>query len=64
MLFEVEMQSKREEPVIRQMTHGSYGNDINRNVNTTPLQGKSYMEMLNYPLQKYFIIIIYTLGII
>ena len=46
------------------MIHGSYGNNFYRNVNTTPLQGKSYMEMLNYPLQKYFIIIIYTLGII
>ena len=49
-LFEVEMQSEREEPVNRQMMYGSYGNNSYRNVNTTPLQGQSYMEMLNNPL--------------
>ena len=64
MLFEVEMQSEREEPVNRQMIYGSYGNNSFRNVNTTPLQGQSYMEMLKNSLQKYFVIIIYTLGII
>ena len=63
-LFKVEMQSEREEPVNYQMMYGSYGNNSHRNVNTTPLQGQSYMEMLNNPLQKYFVIIIYTLGII
>ena len=40
-LFEVEMQSEREEPVNRQMMYGSYGNNSYRNVNTTPLQGQS-----------------------
>ena len=64
MLFEVEMQSERQEPVNRQMMYGSYGNNSYRNVNATPLQGQSYMEMLHNPLQKYFVIIIYTLGII
>ena len=63
-LFEVEMQCERDEPVNRQIMYGSYGNSSYRNVNTTPLQGQSYMEMLNNPLQKYFVIIIYTLGII
>ena len=63
-LFEVEMQSDREEPVNRYMMYGSYGNNSYRNVNTTPLQGQSYMEMLNDPLYKYFVIINYTLGII
>ena len=47
-LFEVEMQSEREEPVNRQMVYGSYGNNSYRNVNTTPLQGQSYMEMLEH----------------
>ena len=47
MLFEVEMQSEREEPVNRQIMYGSYGNNSYRNVNATPLQGQSYMEMLN-----------------
>ena len=46
-LFEVEMQSEREEPVNRQMMYGSYGNNSYRNVNTTLLQGQSYIEMLN-----------------
>ena len=63
-LFEVEMQSDREEPVNRYMMYGSYGNNSYRNVNTTRLQGQSYMEMLNDPLYKYFVIINYTLGII
>ena len=63
-LFEVEMQSEREEPVNRQMMYGSYGNKSYRHVKTTPLQGQSYMGMLNTPLQKYFVIIIYILGII
>ena len=49
-VFEVEMTSKREEPVNGQMMHGSYGNNSYRNVNKTPLQGESYMEMLNNPL--------------
>ena len=49
-LFEVEMQSEREEHVNRQMMYGSYGNNSYRNVNTTPLQGQSYMEILNNPL--------------
>ena len=49
-LFEVEMQSEREEPVDRQMMYGSYGNNSYCNVNTTPLQRQSYMEMLNNPL--------------
>ena len=48
-LFEAEMQSEREELVNRQMMYGSYGNNSYRNVNTTPLQGQSYMEMLNNP---------------
>ena len=45
---------------------GANGNNSYRNVNTTrtPLQGQSYMEMLNNPLYKYFVIIVYTLGII
>ena len=30
--------------------YGSYGNNSYRKVNTTPLQGQSYMEMLNNPL--------------
>ena len=38
-LFEVEMQSEREEPVNRQMVYGCYGNNSYRNVNTTSLQG-------------------------
>ena len=59
-LFEVEMQSEREEPVNRQMMYGSYGNNSYLIVNTTPLQGQSYMEMLNNPLQKSFLTIIYT----
>ena len=63
-LFEVVMQSEREEPANLQMMYGGYGNNSYCNVNTTPLQGQSYMEMLNNPLQKYFVIIIYTLGII
>ena len=46
-LFEVEMQSEREEPVNRQMMYGRYGNNSYHNVNTAPL---SYMEMLNNPL--------------
>ena len=46
-LFEVEMQSEREEPVNHQMMYGSYGNNSYRKVNTTPLQGQSYTEMLN-----------------
>ena len=50
MLFEVEMQSEREEPVNRQMMYGSYGNNSFRNVNTTPQQGQSYMEMLKNSL--------------
>ena len=37
-LFEVEMQSEREDSVKRQMMYGSYGNNSYRNVNTTPLQ--------------------------
>ena len=49
-LFEVEMQSEREASVNRQMMYGGYGNNSYRNVNTTPLQGQSYMEMLNNPL--------------
>ena len=49
-MFEVEMQPEREEPVIRQMMHESYGNNSYRNVNTIPLKGQSYMEMLNNPL--------------
>ena len=49
-LFEVEMQSEREEPVNRQMMHGNYGNNSYRNISTTPpVQGQSYMEMLNNP---------------
>ena len=63
-LFEVETQSEREEPLNLQMMHGCYGNNSYRNVNTTPLQGQSYMQMSNNPLQKYFAIIIYTLSII
>ena len=49
-LFEVETQSEREEPVNRQMVYGSHGNNSYRNVNTTLLQRQSYMEMLNNPL--------------
>ena len=49
-LFEVEMQSERKEPVNCQMMYGSYGNNSYCNVYTTPLQGQSYMEMLNNPL--------------
>ena len=48
-LFEVEMQSEREEPVNRQIMYGSYGNNSYRNANTTSLQGQSYMEMLSNP---------------
>ena len=49
MLFEVEMQSEKEEPVNRQIMYGSYGNNSYRNANTTSLQGQSYMEMLSNP---------------
>ena len=49
-LFEVEIQFEREDPVNRQIMYGSYGNNSYRNSNTTPLQGQSYMEMLNNPL--------------
>ena len=49
-LFEVELQSEREEPVNPKMMYGSYGNHSYRNVNTTSLKGQSYMEMLNNPL--------------
>ena len=63
-LFEVQMQSERKEPVNRQMMYGSYGNNSYCNVYTTPLQRQSYMEMLKNPLQKYFVVIIYTLDII
>ena len=49
-LFEVVMQSEREEPANLQMMYGGYGNNSYCNVNTTPLQGQSYMEMLNNPL--------------
>ena len=58
-LFEVEIQSEREEPVNRQMMYGSYRNNSYCNVHTTLLQGQSYTEMLNNPLQKYFVIITY-----
>ena len=37
-LFEIEMESEREEPVNRQVMYGSYGNNSYRNVNTAPLQ--------------------------
>ena len=37
-LFEIEMESEREEPVNRQIMYGSYGNNSCRNVNTTPVQ--------------------------
>ena len=49
-LVDVEMKSEKEEPVNCQMIYGSYGNNSYRNVNTTPLQGQPYMEMLNNPL--------------
>ena len=49
MLFEVEMQSEREDPMNRLMMYGNYGNNSYRNVHTTPLQGQPYMEMLNNP---------------
>ena len=45
-LFEVEMQNEREDPANRQLTYGTYY----RNVGVTqPVQGQSYMEMLNNP---------------
>ena len=49
MLFEVEMQSEREDPMNRLMMYGEYGNNSYHNVNATPLQGQPYMEMLNNP---------------
>ena len=49
-LVDVEMKCEKEEPVNCQMIYGSYGNNSYRNVNTTPLQGQPYMEMLNNPL--------------
>ena len=49
-LFEIVMQSEREKPVNLQMMYGDYGNTSYCNVNTTPLQGQSYMEMLTNPL--------------
>ena len=49
-LFEVEMQSQREEPVKCQMMYRSYRNNSYGNVNTTPLQGQTCVEILNNPL--------------
>ena len=49
-LFEVEMQSEREEPVKCQMMYGYYRNNSYGNANTTPLQGQTYAEILNNPL--------------
>ena len=49
-LFEIVMQSEREKPVNLQMMYRDYGNTSYCNVNTTPLQGQSYMEMLTNPL--------------
>ena len=64
-LFEVEMQAEKEEPVNCQMMYGTCGNKYYRNFYTTPLQGKILHGNVKQPLvQKYFVIIIYTLSII
>ena len=53
-LFEVEMQAKREEPVNCQMMYGSYGNNYYRNVYTTPLQGKILHGNVKQPFVEIF----------
>ena len=62
--LKLKLQPEKEEPVNRQMMYERNGNNSYRNVNTAPLQGQSYIEMLSNPLQKYFVIIVYALVII
>ena len=58
-LFEVEMQAEREEPVNCQMMYGTYGNNYYRNFYTTPLQGKILHGNVKQPFVEIFCYYLY-----